>query len=380
MTLRNYEFRIYPSPKQVSGLIVNLHLCQQLYNAALEQRIIAYRSRGVGLHLRRQQAELPNLKIELPEYRNADAQTLQEVLDRLDKAFRNFFRRHKAGNAKAGFPRFKARDRYNSFALLQHGYKLNSIAGRLTLGKIGSMKVKQWKSFPIETKIKRVVIKRSGTKWFAVFCCEMAQPKPLRKSRKTVGLDMGLKTLVMDSNGNAMGSLYELKRRERKIRALQQVVSNRKKGSARRRKACQRLGQAHDRLRRFKIHELHQISNEIVQKNGVIALEDLKVRQMLTGPEKGPMARGMRRNIQLAAWNVFQHQIKYKAEEAGREVVLVDPRGTSQECSSCGTIVPKNLSVRVHECLACGLTLDRDHNAARNILKRALLAQQINSS
>lgn len=380
MIIRNYEFRIYPSPKQVVGLGENLHLCQQLYNAALEQRVSAYRSRGVSIRRFQQQAELPNLKTELPEYNNVGAQILQEVLDRLDKAFANFFRRHKAGNAKAGFPRFKAKDRYNSFALLQHGYKLDSVAGRLTLGKIGSMKVKQWKSFPIETKIKRVVIKRSGTKWFAVFCCEMAQPKPLRKSRKTVGLDMGLKTLVMDSDGNAMGSLSELKRRERKIRALQQVVSNRKKGSARRRKACQQLGQAHDRLRRFKTYELHQISNEIIKKNGVVALEALQIRQMLTGPEKGPMARGMRRNIQLAAWNVFQHQIKYKAEEAGREVVLVDPRGTTQECSSCGTIVPKNLSVRLHECLACGLTLDRDHNAARNILKRALLVRRCNSS
>jgi putative transposase len=321
-----------------------------------------------------QQAELPTLKTELPEFRDIGAQTLQEVLDRLDKSFKNFFRRFKAGSGKPGFPRFKAQGRYNSYTLLQHGYKLDSHPGRLVLTKIGGMKIKQWKDFPTGTKIKRLVIKRSGRKWYAVFCCELPDPKPLRASRKEIGLDMGLKNLVMDSNGAEWGSLTELKKRERKIRVLQQAVSSKKRGSQRRKKACKSLGAAHDKLRRHKTQELHKISKQIVKSYGLIGMEKLDIRNMLESNKPGltdKTRRGMKRNIQLAAWHILQHQITYKAEEAGRKVVLVDPRGTTQVCSRCGTEIPKRLSDRWHWCFECHLSLSRDHNAAREILRRA---------
>ena len=382
MIIRNFEFRIYPSPKHIRRLNENLHLCQQLYNAALEQRISAYRNRHVSLNRFAQSRELPTLKTELPEFRDIGAQTLQEVLDRLDKSFKNFFRRVKAGSEKPGFPRFKARDRYNSYAILQHGYRLDSQTGRLELYKVGGMKIKQWKTFSPDTKIKRLTIKRSGRKWYAVFCCEMLDPKPLRISRKEIGLDMGLKSLVMDSNGVEWGSLTELKKRERKIRVLQQAVSGKKRGSQRRKKACRSLGAAHDKLRRYKTQELHKISKQIVRKNGVVGLEKLNIRAMLesdnTNLSKASL-RGMKRNIQLAAWHQLQHQIIYKAEEAGRMVVLVNPRGTSQMCSRCGQVISKDLHDRIHKCWACGLNSLRDHNSAKEILRRARQSLRCNS-
>lgn len=382
MIIRNFEFRIYPSPKQIRRLDENLHLCQQLYNAALEQRILAYRNRHVSLNRFAQSKELPTLKTELPEFKDVGARTLQEVLDRLDKSFKNFFRRVKAGSKKPGFPRFKARDRYNSYVLLQSGYSLDSKAGRLTLSKVGDMKVKQWKTFPPDTKIKRLAIKRSRRKWYAVFCCELPDPKPLRTSRKDIGLDMGLKSLVMDSNGVKWGSLTELKKRERKIRILQQAVSSKKRDSQRREKACRFLGAAHDKLRRHKTQELHKISKQIVKKSGVVGLEKLNIQEMLESDRTGlnkATVRGMKRNIQLAAWRQLQHQIIYKAEEAGRMVVLVNPRGTSQMCSRCGQIISKDLHDRIHKCWACGLNILRDHNSAKEILRRARQALRRNS-
>jgi putative transposase len=343
-----------------------------LYNAALEERRDAYRKAKITLTGYTQSKELPAVKSCAPEYKEVNAQVLQEVLDRLDKAYANFFRRVREGNEKPGFPRFRKRDRYNTFTFPQKGFVLDELAGRLILSKLGGMKVKQWRQ--LGGKIKRCTIKRRAGKWYAVFCTEIPQPAALPKTGKAIGIDMGLGAIVTDSNGRTYGDLVALKAGEHRLRHKQRLVSRKKKDSKRRKHAVQNLARAHDHLARQRVHALHNISRTLMRENDEIHLEELNITSML---QKAPitfgarMGRGLRRNIHLAAWNALGQQLVYKAEEAGRLVRHKNPARTSQECPQCHRIVPKTLGDRWHNCV-CGLSIPRDHAAAQVILQRPL--------
>jgi len=235
------------------------------------------------------------------------------------------------------------------------------------------MAIKNWKALPESAKVKQVTVKRVAGQWFAVFCCEMPDQVPLAKTGKQVGLDVGLRALVTDSDGNVYGDLNPLKKRELQLRNKQRELSRKKKGSGRRLKTKQELAKAHVALKRTKDYQLHQIANELVAKNDLVAIEALDIQGLQQ--KEGPSSQGIHRNIGLASWGTFFSLLSYKAEEAGRTLIKVNPRGTTQECSACGQTVPKDLSVKVHSC-DCGLCLGRDHNAAINVLQRALQAQR----
>jgi len=389
--LRNFEFRIYPSKKQQSIMIDWMAKCRELYNACLEQRRSAWDRlkhktpedrRGRMPSFISQGMALKQIKLIRPEFKTVYARVLLDPIDRIQKAFDGFFRRIKTGAGRAGYPRFKSRDRYNTFTYSQLGFKLFPAEGRrngrLELSKIGSMPVKDWKVLPSDSKIKRVTIKNSAGKWFAVLCCDLPDPTPLAPTGKIIGLDMGLTAIAIDSDGNRMGDLTVLKVGERKLRRAQKNLSRKKKGSVRRHKARALLQIAYARLTQKRKYQLHQIANKIIKKADLIAIEKLEIRKMTdrTRGVKGmtkTSQRGMRRNINQAAWGHLRQMLLYKAEEAGRQLIQVDPRGTSQICSACGKIIPKTLAVRRHVC-SCGLDIDRDHNAAINILQRALQA------
>ena len=371
--IHNFQFRIYPSPSQVLTLENWLASLCRTYNKFLGDRK-NYKQSGRIFTSYSQGYELPELKRMNPDLALVPSTACQEITKRLDKVFQAFFRRCKSGETP-GFPRFKSLDRFNSLTIVQHGWKhipgVKCCQGRLEISKLGSMPVKDWKLLPEDSKVKQVTLKRKAGQWFAVFCCNLPDPKPFSKTGKSIGLDVGLKTLVMDSNGKSYGDLKPLKKKELKIRTLQKNLSRKKKGSNRRQQAKVHLSKAHASLTRAKVYQLHQISNELVRTNDLIAVENLNVKGLQE--KKGPGEKGLHRNIGLASWATFFALLSYKAEEAGRTFVKVDPRGTSQECSACGALVPKDLSVRTHVC-GCGLTMDRDQNAARNILQRALQA------
>lgn len=375
MLLRNYKFRIYPSKAQRQTIEHHLELCRQLYNAALEQRITAWRSRRKSVSRYDQNNELPRLKQEIPEFCAPYSQALLSPLDRLNKAFQNFFRRMKL-RQKPGFPRFKARHRFNSFEYPQHGFKIDEGAKKIELSKIGSVKIKQWRSLPSPARNCKVLREPDG--WYVVLCCSI-EPILLPPTNKIVGIDVGLTSLVACSDTQVLGDLTGRKQDARKLRRTQSRLLRRKKhGSGRRVKARCLFAKTSRRLARKWEHELHHISKKLVAENDVIGLEDLKIQQMVAkkGTKKKSVSTpaqktGLRRNIHLAAWGKLREQIVYKAEEAGRRVVLVDPRGTTQDCSGCGTTVPKTLRDRTHSCPNCGLVLNRDLNAAINILQRA---------
>jgi putative transposase len=305
---------------------------------------------------------IPIWKAEHPEPENVYSQVLQNVTERVDLAFKAFFRRIKAGH-KNGFPRFKGFGRYDSFTYTQSGFELRD--GKLRLSKIGDVKIKLHR--PIEGKVKTLTIRRDSlSNWFACFSCEV-ESKPLPPSIEIVGIDLGLTTFATFSNGETIERKRWMKQDEKDLKRIQRKVSALAKGSPERRKAIKALNHVHTRIKNRRDNFAHQESRKLVNRFGLIVFEKLNIEDMKQSDNKV-----INRGIADVAWGQFVQRTLSKAVEAGRSVVQVNPRGTTQECSGCGQIVAKGLSVRVHNCSNCGLKIGRDLNAAINILARGL--------
>ncbi|MEW6213047.1 MAG: transposase [Acidobacteriota bacterium] len=358
--LKAFKYRIYPSRAQVTKLERTLGLCCELYNAGLQERCDAYRIARKSIGYQDQQNQLPDIKEIRPDLNTVHSQVLQEVLRRLDKAFDAFFRRVKAGE-KPGFPRFRSRSRYDSFTYSQSGFAIEH--GKLRLSKIGKVKIKLHR--PVEGKIKTVTITRTATgKWFACFAVE-CEAELLPATTETAGIDCGLKEFVVLSNGEAIENPRFFRTEEKELAKAQRKLSAAKKGSAERQKQRKVVARVHERITNKRKDFAHKESRKLADRFGIIVFENLNIRGMLKN-------RCLAKSIADAAWNGLVIFTTYKAENAGRRVVQVNPRNTSQRCSGCGEIVEKDLSVRIHNCSGCGLTLDRDHNAAINILRLGL--------
>ena len=388
--MRTVHIHLNPTLNQQVKLQGWLDSCRQVYNACLEQRISAYKQSKVwptkpGKLTTRygQQNQLPEVKEDLPEYAEVNAAILQDVTGRVDKTFQAFFRRNKVTKT-GGFPRFKSSQRFNSFTHPQASWVkfAEDSTRKLYLPTFGWLKYhKQGPNARslTEGKLKTVTVKRLADGWWASFSVDYGDlplARHLPSSGTSVGIDVGLSNLVTLSTGEVLGSLDGLKKSERKLRVLQQSLSAKKRGSARRRNCLAQLGKAHLKFQRGKDQKLHEISKRLVRENDVIVVEDLNIKGLMQKESSFGTAatKGLHRNIGLASWGRLAFQLDYKAEEAGRTVIKVDPRNTSQMCSGCGVLpsVKKDLAVRQHSCPDCGLILDRDHNAALNILMRGL--------
>ncbi|MEW6207132.1 MAG: transposase [Acidobacteriota bacterium] len=358
--LKAFKYRIYPSCAQVATLERTLGLCCELYNAALQERRDAYRQAHKSIGYQDQQNQLPDIKEIRPDLNTVHSQVLQEVLRRLDKAFDAFFRRVKAGE-KPGFPRFRARSRYDSFTYSQTGFAIEG--GKLRLSKIGKVKTK-WHR-PIEGKIKTLTITRTATgKWFACFSVE-CELEALPVTREMTGIDCGLKEFAVLSNGEAIENPRFFRAEEKQLAKAQRKLSAETPGTPKRRKQRKVVARVHERITNKRKDFAHKESRKLANRFGIIVFENLNIRGMLKNTR-------LAKSIADAAWNGLVQFTTYKAENAGRRVVQVNPRNTSQACSGCGSVVEKSLSVRIHSCSVCGLTLDRDHNAAINILTLGL--------
>ena len=360
MPRKNYKYRIYPSHAQVTRFEQTLDLCRELYNAALQERRDAYRIAHQSIRYQDQQNQLPEIKAIRPELGMVYAQVLQDALKRLDKAFDAFFRRAKTGE-KAGYPRFRSRSRYDSFTYPQSGFAIES--GKLKLSKIGKVKIKLHR--PIEDKIKTLTITRTSTgKWYACFSVECAL-EPLPLAMNAVGVDCGLKEFAVLSNGEAIANPRFFRAGEKRLAKAQRKLSAATMGSPERKKQRKVVAQIYERTSNKRRDFAHQESRKLVNRFSIIVFESLNISGMLKNHR-------LAKSIADAAWNQLAQFTSYKAANAGRCVVQVNPRNTSQMCSGCGAIVEKDLSVRIHACSGCGLTLGRDHNAALNILALGL--------
>jgi putative transposase len=353
---KSFVYRAYPSRSARIRAENALELCRQLYNNCLEERKSAWDKNQQSISRFEQAKTLPILKKDHPEFGDVPSQTLQEVVERLDKSFQNFFRRVKTGETP-GYPRFKAKDRYHSLILKQAGWTLKE--NKLVIKKFGLFRIRLHR--PIQGTIKNIAIKKSVTgKWYAIFSCENVPLRLLPISTKAIGLDVGCIDFVTDSESRKVEAPRFMRRSAKRLKALQQHLARQIKGSQRRTKIRQAIGILHEHISSQRKDFLFKVANFYVRQYGLICIEKL---------HNWKTFRSLNRSMRDASWFNFFEILRFKAEEAGRQVIEVPARDTSQICSGCGEKVPKELSQRLHDCPHCHTSLDRDVNAALNILR-----------
>jgi len=361
---KTYQFRIYPNKNQEVKLDRTLSTCRHLYNDSLAER--------------KRQAELNRLKKEFdifpwgkPDWINYEdqanelassktayqkevhSQVLQNTLKRLDRSFKNFYNGF-------GYPRFQGRNRYNSFTYPQSGFELED--GKLILSKIGNIKIIQHRE--IEGKIKTCTIKKDIDQWYVSFSCDIETPIiPVEIKTKT-GIDVGLTSLITFSNGKQIEPPEFLRGSEDKLTQEQKRLSRKKKRSEKRNKQKIIVAKVHRKIRNQRTDFAHKTSRKLIDSYDHIVFEDLQIRNMMQNHH-------LAKSISDAGWNQLMNLTKSKAEYAGKIVEFVNAKGTSQTCI-CGHHVPKDLSVRIHNCPNCGLVLGRDHLSAMLIENRSI--------
>lgn len=366
-----FKYRLYPTRAQRSSMQKALGACRWVYNKTLEVRKTAWEQEQRSVSRYDTIKMLPDLKKEHSFLDNAHSQSLQEVCNRVDLAFQAFFRRIKSGE-KPGYPRFRGCNRYSSFTYPQSGFKFMP-DGCLRLAKIGSVKIKLHR--PILGQIKTLTIRRNALgHWYACFSC-VIEAKPLPPSPNTVGVDVGIAHFATLSTGEQIPNPCFFRKDEKALGKAQRQFSKYAKGTPERNKYRQVVRHIHNRIANRRTDFAHKLSRRLVNEFQIIVLEDLNIQDMQR--DNFP---GMNKSIADAAWYQFRQYTAYKAEDAGRSCIVIDPRNTSQICSSCGQIVRKDLSERVHKCSRCGLVMDRDLNASLNILARGLACVQADSS
>ncbi len=360
-----FKFRLYPNRDQERELLIMLETHRRIYNDCLSQRKTTYEEYGEAVSYYDQSRWLTRERKFNKWYAKLNFSSAQATMRRMDKAFKAFFRRAKFGT-KPGYPRFKAKDRFDSVEFPAYGDGIRLKDGRLRIQHVGKVKVKQHRT--IEGKVKTATIKREGEKWFVVLSCDLGDIQIPLSGKPAIGIDVGLESFLTTSDGRKEANPRYLKRDLPTLRRHSRIVSRKKKGGKNRTKAVKRLEKIHTKVKNLRHDHRHKLSLDLCRRYGIIAVESLNIKRMLR-------SHWMSRSIADAAWGGFLATLKHKAESAGVSVVEVDPRGTSQMCSGCGEEVKKYLSVRIHKCPHCKLVLDRDENAARNILARALLAR-----
>ncbi|GBF06520.1 transposase, IS605 OrfB family [Deinococcus aerius] len=363
-TRKAFKYRLYPTKAQGRALDTTLLLCQRLYNGCLEERRGAYKKAGKSVSVYDQMKALPEVKDGVPEYKGVNAQVLQNVVRRVDRAFQGFFSRVKAGKTP-GYPRFKPRDRYDSFTYPQPSQ--NSVSGdgkHVYLPKIGNVRIKLHR--PFAGKLKTLAVKREGREWYVVLSCEVPRAEPLPETSSGVGIDVGTTWFYVTSDGEFCKNHRFFQASSKKLRVAQRALSRKPKGrSNRRRKAKERVAKLYRKTARQRLQLHHEEAKKLVSQHGLICHEDLNVKGMAQGK--------LGKQIHDVGWGQFFQILSSKAEEAGRRVLAVDPRFTSQRCRVCGHTEKGNRASQANfRCLSCGHSENADVNAAKNILAQGL--------
>ena len=356
-----YRYRLLPRKRQHSALERILESQRQLYNAALEERIDAYRKTNLTRTYIDQAKSLTEWRRDDSEAAAFPLNLQRATLKRLDDAYRGFFRRLKKGQ-KPGFPRFRGKGWFDSFGFAEfsgitlRGHRLHF------KGMPGSLRIHVHREMPAGACPRSCTFQRDSKGWSVSFAVAIAHAAP-RKSHRTVGVDLGISTFAALSDGGFIPSLRAARKAERRLRVAQRALSRKRRSSGGRCEARMVVARCHAAVARRRAEHLHQASARLVRDYDYIAVEKLNVKALARS--------ALAKDVRDASWAKFISMLRYKAEWAGARLIEVDPRNTSQECSGCGTKVPKDLSDRYHDCPHCGLSIDRDLNAARNILYRA---------
>ena len=372
--VRNFKYRLRLTKKQAAILQGHIEECRLLYNQLVCARVQAWESEQKSLSCYDQIKILPLMKQQRPALKQVYSQVLQQVAVRVDRAFDGFFRRLKERaktGKKAGFPRYKGMNRYDSLTYPQfsNGCRLDDKG--LRLGKIGCIRIVQHRC--LEGVPKTCTITRTATgKWYASISCDIGDPVRSPNHPDTaVGIDVGLNAFAVTSAGKRVSNPRFLRQKEKALKRAQRKWDKVKKALPKKReKARKVVARIHERIRNRRHNFAHQQARKVVNRHGFVAVEKLE-------PQSMQKNRRLAKSISDAAWSLFRHCLEYKAEEAGIGFKAVDPAYTSQACSACGYREKKVLSQRVHCCKKCGYTTDRDHNAAINILTLGLQSQAV---
>ncbi|MGZ5781310.1 MAG: RNA-guided endonuclease InsQ/TnpB family protein [Burkholderiaceae bacterium] len=356
--LKAYKYRLYPSQAQELLLEQTLETCRRWYNTCLAERKDAYENEKRSVGKFEQLRKVRELKQSNPDATNVHSHILQVVVQDLDKAFQAFFRRVKAGET-VGYPRFKGCNRFDSFGLKEYGNGFKVDGRRLKLSGMGRLRVR-WHR-PIEGTIKTVRICRQAGKWYASFACEVLE-QSLQPTGQSVGVDVGIQHLLATSDNEIIDNPRWYRNAQAKLRILQRKVCRRTLGGNNRRKAVLALQCQHEYISNSRKDFLNKVAHSLIVRYDFIALENLPINGMVRNHH-------LSKSILDAGWGYLKQRVADKAVEAGRQVVLVNPSYTSQDCSNPNCRRPHSLSLsdRWFEC-ECGLSIDRDVNAALNIL------------
>lgn len=358
MPLRMFEYRLYPDKAQSKALEEQLEICRTIYNRLLNYCKHQYKEKGKTPSQYELNNHLVSLKRLRPELSSVYSQVLQNISKRIKDAYNIFFARREAG-LKAGLPRFKKHRRYRSITYPQSGFKVED--GKLHLSKIGDIRIRLHR--PLEGQVKTLTVKRypSG-KWYACFSC-IVESQPKKKPFNDVGVDLGLNSFAVLSDGTSIENPRPYRKSEKRLVRLQRSLSRKERGSRNWVKAKVKVARLHEGIQNRRNDFLHKASRNIADAYETVYTEDLKVSNMVKN-------HSLAKSISDAGWGRFIGMIAYKEEESGGRLIEVDPRYTTQMCSRCGEKVEKTLSDRIHRCPRCGLVMDRDLNAALNILAR----------
>ncbi len=389
---RAYKFLLRPTAKQAAALGACLEDHRQLYNAALEERREAWKTRAASVGYYHQATQLPAIREADPGGQGRwSAGSQQQTLRRLDKAFAAFFRRVKAGQ-KPGYPRFRGRGWFDTvdWPAQKNGARWDSVPDpavtRVYLLGVGHVRVHQHRA--VQGTVKTVSVKREGNRWYVILACDDVAAQPLPAAGAAVGIDVGIVSFLTTSGGVYVPNPRPLAAAAARLAAAQQSLARKQRRSNRRRKAAARVAALHAKVRRTRLDHAHKTALALVGDHDVIVHEALQVANMTRRPKPRPAAdgtwepngaaakAGLNKSILDAGWGVFLGVLRAKAESAGRVVVEVDPRHTSQRCSQCGHIAAGNRVTQAQfRCLACGYKSHADVNAARNIPGAGLARQ-----
>ena len=365
---RAYKFRIYPDATRQEEIDERLILAQQFYNKILEKSIESHKKGKTKVSMAQFNRFVKEIIREDKKYLKLYSQTRCEIEFRLLKAYQNFFRRIKEGNKKAGFPRFRSRERYKSITYPQNNGSFSIRKGRLRVSRIGTMPIDLHRK--IEGTIKTLAIKREGRNYYAIFTTINGIKIPEVKNINPVGIDLGLDSFVVISDGTKIEKPKFMQQNRKRIAHWQRIVARRNRGSKRRQRAKTHLQKTYEYSTNQSDDYLHKLSDTLVNSGYTsFAVEDLHIQNMV----KNHRLAG---SIQEASWNRFIQFLSYKAESAGKKVIKVDARNTSKICSNCGNVQEMPLSERIYVCNRCGMKKDRDVNSAITILNRATLGQR----
>lgn len=371
--LITFKYRLYPSKAQEKNLWLVLEVARQFYNMCVSERKWTYELEGRSVSKYDQLAQVKHYKTTFPQAQQVHSHILQVVAADVDRAFAAFFRRvdqsrdgyathHGQAGETPGYPRFKGRNWFDSFGFKEYGNGFRLDGRRLKVYGVGRIPVR-WHR-PIEGEIKMLRIVHKAGRWYACFSCEVPECEPLAKTGRAIGLDMGISAMSTTSDGEKVDNPAYYRKSQRQLRRAQRSLARKQRGSNNRRKVLLRVQRLQEHTANQRRDYAHKLAHKLVRECDLIALEDLQIRNMVRNHH-------LSKSILDSGWGLFRQLLTYKAERAGREIVLVNPAYTSSHCRNCGRPFPDfDLSVRWVEC-ACGLSLDRDHHAALKVLDRA---------